>query len=51
VPPRGLAALGEAARAVHSPVLALGGITKDNTAECVSAGAAGVAAISLFQTC
>jgi thiamine-phosphate pyrophosphorylase len=51
VPPRGLAALGEAARAVHIPVLALGGITKDNTAECVSAGAAGVAAISLFQTC
>ena len=48
--PRGLEALGEAARAVRIPVLALGGITRENTLDCTRAGAAGVAAISLFQS-
>ena len=49
--PRGLESLARAARAVRIPVLALGGITTDNSAACIAAGAAGVAGISLFQSC
>jgi thiamine-phosphate pyrophosphorylase len=48
--PRGIDALAEAARAVRIPVLALGGITQENARDCMRAGAAGVAAISLFQS-
>ena len=46
--PRGLAALQEACRA-KIPVLALGGVTLENAASCLNAGAAGIAGIRLFQ--
>ena len=46
--PTGLAVLGEACRA-KIPVLALGGVTLANVASCLEAGAAGIAAIRLFQ--
>ena len=48
--PQGLAALAAAASASTVPVLALGGITDENAAACVAAGAAGIAAIRLFQS-
>jgi len=47
--PQGLERLKEVCRAVSIPVLAIGGITLDNFASCVSAGASGIAAIRLFQ--
>lgn len=49
--PRGLEGLAQAARAVRIPVLALGGISATNAEDCLQAGAAGVAAISLYQSC
>jgi len=47
--PVGIEALRRVATAVRIPVLAIGGITHENTAEVLSAGAAGIAAIRLFQ--
>jgi thiamine-phosphate pyrophosphorylase len=50
-PPCGLGQLEQAALAVKIPVLALGGITLENSQACIEAGARGIAAISLFETC
>jgi len=47
--PQGLQKLGEVCRAVSIPVLAIGGIFQENAAACFEAGAAGIAAIRLFQ--
>ncbi len=48
-PPQGLAQLTEACRSVRIPVIAIGGVDETNGAECLRAGAAGIAAIRLFQ--
>ncbi len=47
--PQGLDRLAVVCRAVAIPVLAIGGITLENAASCINAGAAGLAAIRLFQ--
>jgi len=47
--PAGVEALSQVAHALRIPVLAIGGVTEERIAECHSAGAAGFAAIRLFQ--
>jgi thiamine-phosphate pyrophosphorylase len=48
-PPQGVERLAEVCQAVSIPVLAIGGITLENAASCLAAGASGLAAIRLFQ--
>ena len=47
--PQGVKRLAEVCRSVPIRVLAIGGITLENAATCFTAGAAGIAAIRLFQ--
>ena len=47
--PQGVARLGEICRRVAVPVLAIGGVSDENAGECIRAGAAGIAAIRMFQ--
>lgn len=48
--PLGLAKLNEAARAIRPfPLIALGGVTRENASDTLRAGARGVAAIRLFD--
>ena len=49
VEPVGVEALARLAAAVRIPVLAIGGVTETRIAECLAAGAAGFAAIGLFE--
>jgi thiamine-phosphate diphosphorylase len=49
IPAQGLEALAAVARAVTIPVIAIGGVTEGRIPECEAAGAAGYAAIRLFQ--
>lgn len=47
--PQGINRLAEVSGTVRIPVLAIGGITAQNARECMAAGAAGIAAIRMFQ--
>jgi thiamine-phosphate pyrophosphorylase len=49
VAPVGIDALASVSRSVRIPVLAIGGVTPERIAECHSAGAAGYAAIAMFE--
>jgi thiamine-phosphate pyrophosphorylase len=48
-PPQGTDLLKQVCHAISVPVLAIGGLTTDNANSCLQAGAAGLAAIRLFQ--
>ena len=47
--PQGVALLEQVCRAIRLPVIAIGGVNEENAAACLRAGAAGIAAIRLFQ--
>jgi len=47
--PQGITRLGECCRGLGIPVLAIGGVEEENAVSCIRAGAAGVAAIRMFQ--
>lgn len=47
--PQGVKKLATVCGAVDVPVIAIGGITLENAGDCIAAGAAGIAAIRLFQ--
>jgi thiamine-phosphate pyrophosphorylase len=47
--PQGIARLAEVCRSARIPVIAIGGVDEKNAMESVRAGAAGIAAIRLFQ--
>jgi thiamine-phosphate pyrophosphorylase len=47
--PQGIERLSEVCSAVRIPVIAIGGVNDQNAADCIQAGASGVAAIRLFQ--
>jgi len=47
--PHGVEELAHVAKAVRIPVIAIGGVNESNAAECIRAGAAGVAAIRMIQ--
>jgi thiamine-phosphate pyrophosphorylase len=47
--PQGLSRLAQACHAVEIRVIAIGGITLENAAQCFASGASGIAAIRLFQ--
>jgi thiamine-phosphate pyrophosphorylase len=47
--PQGLLKLAQVCGVVSVPVMAIGGITTQNAAACIQAGASGIAAIRLFQ--
>ena len=48
-PPLGLDTLRAIAARANIPIIALGGITVENSQQCVDAGAAGIAGITIFQ--
>ena len=47
--PQGLQKLEQVCRAISIPVLAIGGVDSQNARDCLLAGAAGMAAIRMFQ--
>jgi thiamine-phosphate pyrophosphorylase len=47
--PQGIERLAEVCQTVRIPVIAIGGIDEGNAAQCIRVGAAGIAAIRMFQ--